>query len=58
MNYSLFIIVLKEIVSIESKGQLGAAPAASPLISSQSTDPYCIFCVSPPPLAKSLEGGI
>jgi hypothetical protein len=34
MNYSLFIMVLKEMVSMEVKGQPGAAPAASPLLSS------------------------
>jgi hypothetical protein len=31
VNYSLFIMLLKEMMSIESKGEPGAAPAASPL---------------------------
>jgi hypothetical protein len=30
VNYSLFIMLLKVLVSMETKGQLGAAPAASP----------------------------
>jgi hypothetical protein len=34
VNYSLFIMLLKEMVSMESKGQLGAALATSPLVSS------------------------
>jgi hypothetical protein len=34
MNYSLFIMVLKEMLSMELKGQLGAALVASPLLSS------------------------
>jgi hypothetical protein len=38
MNYSVFIMVLKEMMSMESKGQPGAASAASPLLSSQSSD--------------------
>jgi hypothetical protein len=29
MNYSLFVMVLKEMVSMEAKGKLGAALAAS-----------------------------
>jgi hypothetical protein len=36
--YSLFIMLLKEMVLMELKGQPGAAPAASPLLSSQSSD--------------------
>jgi hypothetical protein len=47
MNYSLFIMVLKEMVSMEGKGQPGAAPAMSPLLSLQSIDLYCVFHVSP-----------
>jgi hypothetical protein len=50
VNYSLFIMLMKEIVSMESKGKSGAAPAASPLLSSQSSDQFCVFYVSPPPL--------
>jgi hypothetical protein len=34
MNYSLFIMVLKETILMEMKGQPGAAPTASPLLSS------------------------
>jgi hypothetical protein len=30
VNYSLFIMLLKEMVSMESKEQPGVAPAASP----------------------------
>jgi hypothetical protein len=36
-------------VSIESKGQPGAAPAASPLLFSQCADPFGVFRVSPLP---------
>jgi hypothetical protein len=46
MNYSLFIMLLKEMVSMELKRQPGVA---SPLLSSQSLDMFRIFCVSPPP---------
>jgi hypothetical protein len=49
VNYSLFIMLLKQMVSMESKGQLGAALAASPLLSSQSSDQFHVFCVSPSP---------
>jgi hypothetical protein len=34
MKYYLFIMVTKEMVSMEAKRQPGAAPAASPLLSS------------------------
>jgi hypothetical protein len=34
VNYSLFIMMLKEMVSIEAKGQLGEALAVSLLLSS------------------------
>jgi hypothetical protein len=36
---------------MESKGarQTGAAPTASPLLSSQSSDHFCVFYISPPP---------
>jgi hypothetical protein len=33
VNYSLFIMLLKEMISMESKGQPGAASVASPLLS-------------------------
>jgi hypothetical protein len=36
VNYSLFIMLLKDMVSMESKGQPEAAPVASPLLSLQS----------------------
>jgi hypothetical protein len=38
VNYFLFIMLLKEMVSMESKGQPGAAPLASSNLSSQSAD--------------------
>jgi hypothetical protein len=47
VNYSLFIMLLKEMVSMESKGQPRAAPSVYPLLSSQSTDPFGVFRVSP-----------
>jgi hypothetical protein len=37
LNYTLFIMLLKELVSMELKGQPVAAPTTSPL-SSQSSD--------------------
>jgi hypothetical protein len=43
---TLFIMVMKEIDSMESKGQLGAALAASPLLSTQSSNSYGVFRVS------------
>jgi hypothetical protein len=46
VNYSLFILVLKEMVSMESIGQLGAALAVSPLISLQFADLFHVFHVS------------
>jgi hypothetical protein len=57
VNYSLFIMLLKEMVLMESKGQPGAAPAASPILSSQSSDPYGVFRVSLLPLREITEGG-
>jgi hypothetical protein len=42
---------------MELKGQLGAAPAASRLLSSWSTDPFEVFCVSPPPDRKIARWG-
>jgi hypothetical protein len=49
MKYSLFIVVMKETMSMEAKGQMGAAPAASPLLSSQYSDLYYILFVSMSP---------
>jgi hypothetical protein len=48
-NYSLFIMLHKEMVSMESKGQPGAAPTTYPLISSLCLDLYGVFVVSLPP---------
>jgi hypothetical protein len=58
MKYSPVIMVPKEMVSMESKGQLGAAPVASSLLSSQSIDLYYVFCVFPQPGRKIARGGI
>jgi hypothetical protein len=41
VNYSLFIMLLKE---MELKGQPGLALAMSPLLSSQSTNLFGVFC--------------
>jgi hypothetical protein len=38
VNYSLFIMVLEKMVSMETKGQPEAAPIVSPLLSSQSAN--------------------
>jgi hypothetical protein len=57
VNYSLFIMLLKEMVSMESKGQPGAAPAVSP------SYPRCLqirmacFVFSASPVPKSPNGG-
>jgi hypothetical protein len=45
-------------MSMETKGQPGAAPAASLLQSSQSVDPFRVFCVSTPPRHKIARGGV
>jgi hypothetical protein len=58
MNYSLFIMVMKEKMSMEAKGQPGADLATSPLLSSQSSDLYFIFYVSLPPHRKIARGHI
>jgi hypothetical protein len=58
MNYSIFIMDMKEMMPMEAKVQLVAAPATSPLLSSQSTDPFCVFFVSMPPSHKITKGGI
>jgi hypothetical protein len=49
MNYPLFIVVAKEMVSMESKGQQWATLAASLLISLQPGDLFHVFRVFPPP---------
>jgi hypothetical protein len=56
MNYSLFIMVMKEMMSMEEKGQPRAATAASPLQSSQFADLYCVFSVSLSPHPKIAQG--
>jgi hypothetical protein len=55
VNYSLFIMVLKVMMSMESRGQLGAALSASPLLSSQPSDPYGVFHVFLPPYHEITE---
>jgi hypothetical protein len=58
VNYSLFIMVLKEMMSVESNGESRAAPVASPLLSSQSSDHFCVVRGSAPHRSKIVEGGI
>jgi hypothetical protein len=58
VNYSLFIMLVKEMVLMTSKGQSGAAPLASPLLSSQSSDLYYVFCVSLPPHHETTKGRV
>jgi hypothetical protein len=55
VNYSLFIMVLKEMMLMESRGQPGAALAASPLLSSQPSDLYGVFRVVLPPRHEITE---
>jgi hypothetical protein len=52
MDYSHFIMVMKDMMSMEAKGQPGAALAAYPLLSLQSLDLYYVFSISPPPHRK------
>jgi hypothetical protein len=47
VNCSLFIMLLKEMVSMELKGQPKVASAASPLLSSQSSDQFPVFLHRP-----------
>jgi hypothetical protein len=49
-------MLLKEMVSMESKGQPGVALVASPLLSSQSSDQFRVFFVSPSPRCKITRG--
>jgi hypothetical protein len=49
MNYSLFIMVIKEMVPMEVKRQPGAAQAASPLLSLHFVEPFHVFSISIPP---------
>jgi hypothetical protein len=58
MNYSLFIMVMKEMMSMEAKGQPGAAPATSLLLYIlESLDPFHVFSISTPPHREITEGG-
>jgi hypothetical protein len=57
MNYSLHIMMIKEMISMEAKGELEAALAASPLISSQSSDLIYVFSISTLPRHKITHGG-
>jgi hypothetical protein len=41
---------------MEVKGQPGAAPTASPVLSSQYAYPFCVFLVSPPPYHEIAQG--
>jgi hypothetical protein len=56
VNYSHFIMLLKEMVSMESKGQPGAALEVSPLLSLQSVNPFDVFCVSSLPHHEIARG--
>jgi hypothetical protein len=58
MNYSLFIMETEEMMSMEAKGQLGVAPAVSPLLSLQSSDLFRLFYASTLPPHKIARGGI
>jgi hypothetical protein len=46
MNYSLFIMVAKKLVSMEVKGPSRMAPAVSPLLSPPFLDLFHVFHVS------------
>jgi hypothetical protein len=56
MNYFLFIMMMKEMISMEAKGQPGATPAVYPLLSLQSSDWYCVFSDSPLPPHEIAKG--
>jgi hypothetical protein len=51
-------MMLKDMVSKDSKEQPGASLAASPLLSSQSLDLFHVFRVYPPPPHEISIGGI
>jgi hypothetical protein len=57
MNYSLFIMVIKEMMLMEAKGQPRAALTSSPLLPSKSSDPYCVF-YAPPPVRRKIAQGV
>jgi hypothetical protein len=52
MNYFIFIMMMKDMVTMEAKEQPGAALTMYPLLSSQSIDLYCVFHVSLLPYYK------
>jgi hypothetical protein len=58
VNNSLFTLLLKQMVSMESNAQPEAAPAASPLLSLQFVDLYYFFVFLHRIVMKSPDGGI
>jgi hypothetical protein len=58
VNYAIFIMLLKEMVSMESKGHLGAVPVACPLISSKSSYLFRVVHVSSLPHHEIARGGM
>jgi hypothetical protein len=50
-------MVTKEMMSMEAKGQLGVALAASSLLS-QSLDPFCVFSISMSPCHEIARGRV
>jgi hypothetical protein len=57
MNHSLFIMVLKEMVSMESNWPVGAAPVASPSYPCSLQIRIVYFVFLHDPVAKSPEKG-
>jgi hypothetical protein len=55
VDYSLFIILLKEMVSMELKGQIGSGSGSffPPILAVFGS----VFCVSPPPHREITIGG-
>jgi hypothetical protein len=51
-------MVMMEMVSMKPKGRQRADLAESPLLSSPSSDIYCMFSVSPPPRREIARGFI
>jgi hypothetical protein len=57
MNYSLFIMVMNEMMLMDANGQLGVVLTLSPLLSLMSSNLYCVFYVFPLPhheIARSI----
>jgi hypothetical protein len=50
-------MLLKGMMSMEVKGKSGEAPAASPLLFSQSSDSYGVFHISPTHLCEITKRG-